>query len=329
MHGLPQEYDNTFGRWYHYSGFQTIYLAKGYIAMYRRRLSITVSLTLIIILSALPSFAWKFVSIADSRGNDNGVNTVELTKIVDKINLEGADLVLFQGDAVGGSSDDTILSKQIDTWLSVMKKLKCPWYYTPGNHEVSTEKSAGILRKKIYKRMGITVTRKDMAYSFNHKNAHFAVLNSDQYGDFHRVQKAWLLSDISKINQPHVFVMAHDPAYPAGPHMGSSLDAYPAERDNFWRILGDASVKMYFCGHEHLYQRSKHGKTYQIINGSCGAPIYHTPGTIAKYQYVVVDIKGDVVNCKTKDDNGGIIDMWNYTVKPKTSTQTHKLLYAN
>jgi hypothetical protein len=216
---------------------------------------------------AVPSFAWKFASIADSRGSDNGVNTEELQKIVNRINAEGVDLVIFQGDAVGGSDSDSTLSSQMDTWLSVMKKLKCPWYYTPGNHEIHTATAQKrVLRAKVNQPLNGPSTDKEMVYSFDHKDAHFVVLNSDHYGRLHHVQLSWMASDLTKNTQPHVFVMAHDPAYPAGPHKGSSLDAYRKERDDFWRKMSAAHVGMYFCGHEHLYQRSRHGSIYQVIN---------------------------------------------------------------
>jgi hypothetical protein len=65
-------------------------------------------------ISVSPAFAWKFVSMADSRGSTNGVNTAKLTTIVNLINLENVDLVIFQGDAVDGSGNDTTLGLQMD-----------------------------------------------------------------------------------------------------------------------------------------------------------------------------------------------------------------------
>ena len=285
-----------------------------------RRLSI-VLLVLLLIASVAPSYAWKFASIADSRGSDNGVNTGELTKIVNRINAEGVDLVIFQGDAVGGSSSDSTVSSQMNTWLSVMNKLNCPWYYCPGNHEIQTSTAQNVvLRGKVNQPMNGPDGELEMVYSFDHENAHFVALNSDHYGQQHKVQTTWMAADLSKTVQPHVFVMAHDPAYPAGPHKGSSLDAYTSERDSFWTAMENGRVVMYFCGHEHLYQRTKHGAIYQVINGSCGAPLYNQSGAISKYQYVIVDINGYEVKCQAKDDAGGVIDSWSYTI-PNTQIE--------
>lgn len=287
----------------------------------------TVVLAAVLLAAACPSFGWKFASIADSRGSDNGVNTAELTKIVNCINSENVDLVIFQGDAVTGSTNDATLSSQMDTWLGVMSNLNCPWYYSAGNHEIQTATSENVLRTKVNQPLNGPAEHKEMVYSFDYQNAHFVSLNSNHYGEVHKVQRSWLATDLAFAMQPHIFVMAHEPAYPAGPHVGSSLDVYASERDDFWNIMSGNGVGIYFCGHEHLYARSKHGSIYQVINGTCGAPI-HTgwPGTIAQYHYVVVEINGCDVQCTAKNDTGGALDSWSYSVPPLVSIPSAKAL---
>jgi len=283
--------------------------------MLRRFMLILVILSLVLILN-LPSLAWKFASIADSRGSTNGVNTTELSKIVSRINNEGVDLVLFQGDAVTGSSSDLTVSSQMDTWLSIMNTLKVPWYYCPGNHEIATSTvQEGVLRNKVNQPLNGPSSDLEMVYSFDHNNAHFAVLNAEHYNLMHHVQRDWLAADLAKTTQTHVFVMSHEPAYPMAEHIGSSLDAYSSERDDLWAKMTAGRVGMYFCGHEHLYDRSKHGNIYQVCNGSCGAPLSTGyTGTIGKYNYVVVDINNNVVTGTAKDDAGNVIDSWSYSV---------------
>ncbi len=263
--------------------------------------------------AAGPSYGWKFASIADSRTGTNGVNVTELTTIVNRINTENVDLVIFEGDACDGSSDDEVLSSQMDTWLGVMNNLNCPWWYSPGNHEIRSSTSQDVLRTKVDQPLNGPAGDLEMVYSFDHENAHFVSLNSNHEGEDHHVQRSWLAADLAATSQPHKFVLAHEPAYPAGPHVGSSLDAYPSERDDFWSIMENAGVRMYFTGHEHLYQRSLHGNIYQVINGTCGAPISSGwPDTVAEYHYVIVEIDGLQVNCEAKYDNGVTFDTWSY-----------------
>lgn len=281
-----------------------------------RRLSgITAAICLFILVSVAPSFAWKFASIADSRGTDNGVNSAELTKIINRVNSEGADLVLFEGDAVTGSTSDSTLSSQMSYWVSIMNKLNAPWYYCPGNHEITTSTNQSVLSSKVSQPTNGPSSDTEMVFSFNHQNAHFVFLNSNHYGQTHHVQRTWLSSDLAANTQPHVFVMYHEPAYPSGPHIGSSLDYYPSERDDLWNRMIAGHVSMVFDGHEHLYARSKHGSIIQVTNGSCGAPLQTGySGTIGKYDYVIADVNNYTVTCTAKDDAGNVIDSWSYTL---------------
>jgi hypothetical protein len=288
-----------------------------------RRIAILAAVLLVL---AGPAFAWKFASMADSRGSTNGVNVTTLSTIVTRINAENVDMVIFQGDAVSGSSSDATLSSQMDTWLVEMNKLNPPWYYTPGNHEIQTSTAeANVLRAKVDQPLNGPLGHEEMVFSFDYQNAHFVFLNSNHYGEAHHVQRAWLTDDLAHNTQPHVFVMAHEPAYPAGPHVGSSLDVYPTERDDFWSIMTDADVRMYFCGHEHLYQRSQHGSITQVLNGSCGAPLYTgVPNTQAVYHYVIVTVDGNWVHCDARDDAGNLIDSWDYAVGPSPTVSSLK-----
>jgi hypothetical protein len=208
-----------------------------------------------------------------------------------------------------------------------MQNLSCPWYYGTGNHEVQSATSENVLRSKVNQPTNGPPGHEELVYSFDHENAHFVSLNSNHYGEFHHVQRAWLTTDLATTTKPHVFVMSHEPAYPKGPHVGSSLDVYPTERDDFWNTMTNAGVRMYFCGHEHLYARSKHGSIYQIINGTCGAPI-HTgvAGTIGAYHYVVVTVNGYSVHGEAKDDNGGLLDSWDYSLPAPVPISSIKAL---
>jgi len=276
-----------------------------------------ISLSLTVLIGSAVSASWKFVSMADSRGDTNGVNVAILSKIVTKINAESVDLVIFQGDAVNGTSDNTALASQLSTWVTEMNKLKCPYYATVGNHEISTATSEDVFRSKVNNPTNGPAGYAETVFSFDHNNAHFAFLNSDHYGEFHHVQRSWLATDLAANTQPHVFVSSHDPGYPSGPHSGDSLNLYASERDELWNIMGKAGVGMFFCGHEHLYQRTRQGNIIQVINGSCGAPL-HTgyANTTAKYHYVVVTVDGNNVLSIAKDENGVEFDRWEYKLAP-------------
>ena len=288
--------------------------------MRTRLLSLCAAALAVALLLGVPAAAaWKFASIADSRGASAGVNTAVLSAVVERINAEGVELVLFEGDAINGYCTQDCLSSEMDSWLAVMNRLSAPWFFSPGNHDIGGSLQAeDILRQKVSQPLNGPAEQQELVYSFDHRDAHFVSLNSDHPGQEHRIQQAWLEADLAATHQPHVFVFAHQPAYPAGPHIGSSLDAYPAERDRFWDVLTARGVRMYFCGHEHLYVRAGHGWVTQVINGTCGAPLAtgDYADILSVYHYVVVTVDGPKVTCQAKDLNGGVIDSWQYCVTP-------------
>lgn len=93
-----------------------------------------------------------------------------------------------------------------------------------------------------------------------------------------------------------------------------SLASYPQARDALWDSLGRAGVRIYFSGHDHLYNRARikdrNGNIiHQVLAGSGGAPFsrwkmqqYAEGGKIVNeyhdevhYGYVLVTIDGPKV----------------------------------
>ncbi|MBL7132344.1 MAG: hypothetical protein ISS45_13290, partial [Candidatus Omnitrophica bacterium] len=99
-----------------------------------------------------------------------------------------------------------------------------------------------------------------------------------------------------------------------GSHKDSSLDAFPSERDEAWSIFQENGVDMYFCGHEHLYNRSIKQGIRQVITGGAGARLRAFSKNGGFYHFVIVDVK-DNGECEVvvKDNNGMIRD--NFVVK--------------
>ncbi len=54
--------------------------------------------------------------------------------------------------------------------------------------------------------------------------------------------------------KPHVFVFGHEPAFQV--KHNDCLAFYPQDRDVFWDSIGKAGARLYFCGHDHLYNRA-------------------------------------------------------------------------
>jgi hypothetical protein len=162
------------------------------------------------------------------------------------------------------------------------------WYPVVGNHEAETGEEMAWVRDR-YRHLPFIVRQgppgsETTTFSFDYGSAHFVVLNeyftgeSDHAGngDVCDALYAWLKADLDATDQPAIFVIGHEPAYPKHRHVGNSLDADPANRDRFWKLLNQRGVIAYFCGHTHTYSRLRQGSrdwpavTWQVDVGNMG-----------------------------------------------------------
>ncbi len=262
---------------------------------------------------------FSFIAMADSRGSNNGVNDAVLSGIVDLVVQEDARFVVFPGDLVNGSSDAGTLTSQLNHWRDVMAPIYlgdmygAKIYAGPGNHEIRDSGSEGVWQS-VFAELPTNgpAGETHMTYSFDYLNAHFIMLNTDRAGNAHTVNYDWLANDLAGTSADHIFVFGHEPAYPVGPHLGSSLDAYPAQRDAFWQLLADYEVGIYFAGHEHLYDHTQVDGVHQVISGTCGAPIYSGYGGDF-YHYALISIDGLDVSVEVFDDQWVLRDSFQYS----------------
>ncbi|NIS81728.1 MAG: S8 family serine peptidase [Anaerolineales bacterium] len=193
-----------------------------------------------------------------------------------------------------------------------------PWYPVVGNHDVGNGDMTW-LQKYDYGTVNAGPTGcPKTTYSFDYENAHFVILNvyCDRWGaamsdgDVPKHVYDWLKNDLETTDKEHIFVFGHEPAYPQPDietgirrHYGGSLDAYPSNRNRFWRLLKDQRVVFYACGHTHAFSVVKFDNVWQLnIGHAMGKGYTQIPST-----FIVVSIEGSSVSYKTfrDDGNGG------------------------
>ncbi|WP_344982775.1 metallophosphoesterase family protein [Deinococcus rubellus] len=199
---------------------------------------------------------------------------------------------------------------------------------------------------------------KGAVYSFDYGGSHFVQLNTDYwvstnpgqvggnfFGRLLPGQLAWFEQDVKAAKAAgarHIFVFAHEPAFPNGGHVQDSMwgggtdpDAVAA-RDRFWQICVDNGVVATFHGHEHNYSRTlidastpvhKDGSTmpsfnrpvHHVLQGAAGAPFYardlNVPwvGSVKQFVrhlwcYSHITVKGDKVRLETYSYTGDLMD---------------------
>lgn len=281
----------------------------------RPRCTLTFLVLLLLLLSApvigvgapLQEYAtpWKFAVISDTQGdnsernNKSCINDEVVRAITDDIVRENPVFVLVAGDLINGwfRNGGTGYAAQYANWREAMKPVYqagIQVYPVRGNHDSGPERLAlpplpshlepppdtPILLKKAFKdtfpesyipKNG-PVDEEGLTYSFTHKNAF--IVGLDQFtGGQHKVSQSWLDRQLAGNRSPHIFVYGHEPAFETG-HK-DNLSFYPEERDAFWNSIGRAGAKIYFCGHDHFYNRAMvpdndGNQIRQIIAGTGG-----------------------------------------------------------
>ena len=164
---------------------------------------------------------------------------------------------------------------------------------------------------------GLTTDQSKLGYSFDYKNQHFVVINTDPVGAETSAPTQWLAADLAAARARNgiqrIFVFGHKPAFTYdylgginGQHAtGAGLDATAAttaKRDAFWAVIEQYNAT-YFCGHEHIYNISRpKGGAYQVLVGSGGSPFDDSaanngntvrPPTDRSYAWATVRVHSD------------------------------------
>ncbi len=227
---------------------------------------------------------FHFVIFGDRTGGvPAGLKVLEQA-VVDT-NLLDPDLVMTVGDLVQGYNETDEWLAQMTEYKDIMNRLKMSWFPVAGNHDVywrgRGKAPAGQHEGNYEQHFG------PLWYTFQHKNAGFIVLYSDE-GDpstnakgfnegvlqnMSDDQLEFLEKSLTELKSlDHVFVFLHHPRWIGGGYAGSN-----------WGIVHDklvaaGNVSAVFAGHIHhmRYDGAKDGIEYYALattGGSLAADI--------------------------------------------------------
>jgi Calcineurin-like phosphoesterase len=243
------------------------------------------------------------------------------------------EFVVFTGDLVVGLTTDlNVLRSQLASWIDVYRNSdlgrdkKIRLIALPGNHESlfgvkgSQQSNPGaeavwlsLMQPYIAGNNGppaggpdnLQTDQSQLTYSFDFRDSHFVILNTDPFGAVATVPLNWLHGDLTAAaDDPHVkhtFVLGHKQAFsPADSSSEEALDSNPNLRNQFWDELNSAGVGYYLVAHAHLWNFStpvspismlQH--TVQIIAGNGGSkedPIWEAAGKDFYYGFTLVQV---------------------------------------
>ncbi len=246
---------------------------------------------------------FHFVVYGDRTGGvPAGLKVLEQA-VVDT-NLLDPDLVMTVGDLIQGYNDTPDWMQQMAEYKEIMNRLKMQWFPVAGNHDVYWrgvgKPPEGQHESSYEKHFG------PLWYTFQHKNAGFVVLYSDE-GDSKTNEKGFNQGRLQTMSEAqlaflgqaleqhkdldHVFVFLHHPRWIGGGYTGGNWDTVHE------LLKGAGNVSAVFAGHIHhvRYDGSKDGIEYHTLATTGGSLAADIPDAGYLHHLNIVTVRPETV----------------------------------
>ncbi len=251
---------------------------------------------------------------------DNRTDSAAHQAVVDQMFLTSPkpQLLLNVGDLTANGT-----GAEYRTFFRIGGKIfkQAPVYPVLGNHDIRTLPNWFDL---------FYLPGNERWYHFRYGNAAFYFL--DNYSDFApgSEQYRWLLdqllADSANPDVRHIFVTFHEPPFTTNASHSNNEQV----RDYLCPLFERFCVRVVFNGHIHAYEHSLVNGIHYITSGGGGAPL-HTqwdsiqPYTVyreAAYQFVIVDVAGDLVTGTAVRADGSTMETFTLTLGVQESEKT-------
>ncbi|MEW5796578.1 MAG: metallophosphoesterase [Candidatus Zixiibacteriota bacterium] len=209
--------------------------------------------------------------------------------VVAEVEQMRPDFVMTVGDMIEGYISDTVeMNKQWDEYLGIVKQLTMPIYFTPGNHDITSDAMEPTYRARVAAPY----------YSFDHRGIHFVILDNSRTenpSEIDEAQITWLREDLAKSSAAcYTFVFFHKPFW-----YKTLGDGQPDALHDIFNVNGVDAV---FTGHFHKYFSAEFdGVVYTSIGSSGGQTEESPDGLLYHFGWVTVDGDGVHIGPIKKD----------------------------
>lgn len=227
---------------------------------------------------------FQFVVVTDRTG---GHRPGVFENGVEKVNLLQPEFVMSVGDLIEGYTTDTLeIGRQWDEFTGFVDKLQMPFFYVPGNHDVTNPVMEGIWKK----RFGPTY------YSFIYKDVLFMALNSEDQtrgsgkGSISAPQLEWIRKTLDAHRQVKwTFLFMHQPLW--------VQETDPVKWFEVEKLLADRKHTV-FAGHRHHYERyARNNSQYYMLATTGGSSQLRGPelGEFDHFMWVTMTESGPIL----------------------------------
>lgn len=193
---------------------------------------------------------FQFAILTDRTG---GARPGVFPLAVSKLNLLGPEFVVCVGDLIEGYTENrAALEKEWEELTGFTESLRMPFFYTPGNHDISNE----TMQKTYEKMFGARY------YAFRYRNVLFLCLDSQESSGegtgLGKEQVAWALAEIEKNDSVRwTILLMHQPlwVYEEGGMRTARKEIGAGYATGFGRVQEVLADRPYtvFAGHFHQY----------------------------------------------------------------------------
>jgi len=240
-------------------------------------------LAVVLVLLAVAAAA-KPITFAIIGDRTGGATDSIQEKVVAEVAKAKPEFVITVGDHIEGfeQTDTMKLDREWAEYKAIVAPLTMPFYYTPGNHDISYDNALGAYERNAGKPY----------YSFNYKGMHFVVLDASRWGASGKLpseQFDWLASDLATTRKARfTFVFYHKPFWTA-----TLAEGKPDTLHSLFRTYGVDAV---FNGHNHCYYTATYDGIRYTAVGSSGAETDPGPtGILYHWTLVTIDDKKGII----------------------------------
>ncbi|VTS04017.1 metallophosphoesterase family protein [Tuwongella immobilis] len=205
---------------------------------------------------------FRFVVVSDRTG---GHREKIFSRAMEQINLLQPEFVISVGDLIEGySTNEKRIAEQWAEFESFTKRLEMPFFYVPGNHDLTNPFMVEVWKKKFGKSY----------YHFLYHDVLFLMLNSEDPPGSNSIsaeQVEYIRQVYQQYPNPRWTIVAlHKPLYAANVENNGWLNVETA--------LGDRPYTV-FAGHVHRYQKLvRNGRNhYQLATTGGGSQLRGIP----------------------------------------------------